>query len=333
MSEFSTIARIETLARRSAQADVVLGIGDDAAILELPRGEQLVAAVDTLVAGVHFPPGTALEAVGWKALAVNVSDFAAMGAQPRWALSSLTLPDPGAALAITRGLLACAKRHGIALVGGDTTRGPLSISVTLLGGVPRGRAVTRAGARTGDEIWIAGTLGDAAAGLACVEGRLESGSRDCVHFKRALDKPSPPLALGIALRRVAHAMIDVSDGVLADLGHVLRASASGALIDPSLLPASAALRRAVPDPVAREVLQCAGDDYTLLFTASKRNARRVARIAAECEVRVTRIGVMQARRGLWRKAGDAAPGRIPTTGYDHFVQDSRATRRRERQTD
>ncbi len=333
MNEFSTIARIAALAERSALADVALGIGDDAAILDLPRGEQLVAAVDTLVAGVHFPPGTALDAVGWKALAVNVSDFAAMGAQPRWALSSLTLPNPEGALAITRGLLACSKWHGITLVGGDTTRGPFSISVTLLGGAPRGRAVTRAGARAGDDIWVAGTLGEAAAGLACVEQRLEASPSDRARFVRALDKPSPPLALGIELRGIAHAMIDVSDGVLADLGHVLRASALGALIDLSLLPASSALRRAVPDPVAREALQCAGDDYTLLFTASKRNAPRVARIAAQCDVRVTRIGVIQARRGLWREAGGAKTIRIPATGYDHFAKGPPRNRRREQQAD
>lgn len=318
MSEFALIRRIAAMAGGADALDVRVGIGDDAAILDLPRGEQLVAAVDALVAGVHFPLGTALESVGWKALAVNVSDFAAMGAQARWALSSLTLPDPEGALAITRGLLACARRHGIALVGGDTTRGPLAICVTLLGGVPRGRAVTRSGARHDDEIWIAGTLGDAATGLACVEQRLEASPRDRARFIRALDKPVPPLALGIALRGVAHAMIDVSDGVLADLGHVLRASSLGATIDPSLLPASAALRRAVPDPAMREALQCAGDDYTLLFTASARNAARVASIAEQCGVRVTRVGKMQKRGGLWRVVGGARASRIAAIGFDHF---------------
>jgi len=317
-NELALIRRIATLARADAM-DVRVGIGDDAAVLDLPRGEQLVAAVDTLVAGVHFPTDTALESVGWKALAVNVSDFAAMGAQPRWALSSLTLPNPDSALEITRGLLACARRHGIALVGGDTTRGPLAICVTLLGGVPRQCAVTRAGARVDDEIWIAGTLGDAAAGLACVEQRLQASPRDRARLVRALDKPTPPLALGIGLRGVAHSMIDVSDGVLADLGHVLRASSLGAIIDPLLLPASAVMRRVVPDPVAREALQCGGDDYTLLFTASARSAPRVTSIARQCGVRVTRIGKMQKQAGLWRGANGARPARIATSGFDHFA--------------
>ncbi len=317
--EFGLIHRIAGLAAGTRSSDVALGIGDDAAVLDLPRGSQLVAAVDTLVAGVHFPLATLPAAVGWKALAVNVSDLAAMGAQPRWALLSITVPEPPAALALTRGVLACARRYGIALVGGDTTRGPLSVSVTLLGSVPRGRAVTRAGAQAGDDIWVVGVLGDAAAGLACVEGRLKANARDRASLVRALDRPQPPLAFGLALRGVASAMIDVSDGVHADLSHVLRASRLGATVDPVLLPESAVLRRVVSDPSEREEMQCRGDDYTLLFTAPSRHARKITAIAQHLGVRVNKIGATHQREGLWRAVTGKAPIRIAARGFDHFV--------------
>lgn len=318
-SEFALIRRIALLAGRTCVADVALGIGDDAAVLDLPRRSQLVAAVDTLVAGVHFPLETALACVGWKALAVNISDIAAMGAQPRWALLSLTTPDAGAALPLARGALACARHYGIALVGGDTTRGPLSVSVTLLGSVPVGRAVTRAGARAGEEIWIAGVLGDAAAGLACIQGRLQANSRDRAHFARALDRPQPPLAFGRALRGIASSMIDVSDGVYADLAHVLRASKTGATVDPSLLPASRPLHRVAPDAAARESLQCGGDDYALLFTAAPRYARRIGALAQRLGVAVAKIGMTHTHKGLWRVGAGQHPSPIEVHGYDHFL--------------
>ncbi len=314
-SEFALIRRIAQMARGGH--DACVGIGDDAAVLDLPRGMQLVAAVDTLIAGVHFPYGTQLESVGWKALGVNVSDLAAMAAQPRWALSSLTVPDARMALPVTRGLLACARRYGIALVGGDTTRGPLAASVTLLGSVPRGRAVLRSGAQAEDDIWVAGVLGDAAAGLACIENRLHPGARDRARLVRALDRPQPPLALGLALRGVANGMIDVSDGVYADLAHVLHASNVGATIDATCLPASPALSRSVRDAGAREALQGGGDDYTLLFTAPPRHARRITGIAGRLAVPVTRIGATHGHKGLWR-AGAGAAKLLDPRGYDHF---------------
>ncbi len=316
--EFALIHRIARLAARAPSPDVVLGIGDDAAVLQLPRGSQLVAAVDTLVEGVHFPIGTAAADVGWKAVAVNVSDLAAMGARPRWALLSVTSPDPRAALALARGAMACARRYGATLVGGDTTRGPAGASVTLLGTVPRGRAVTRAGARAGDDIWIAGVLGDATAGLACAQRRLHPSARDRASFLRALDRPNPPLALGLALRAVASAMIDVSDGVLADLGHVLDASSLGATLGAGPLPASRALLRAVPDVGARFAMQCRGDDYTLLFTASPRYARRIETIAQRAGLPATRIGSTHALRGLWREGPGLRPTRLVAAGFDHF---------------
>ncbi|MEO6064672.1 MAG: AIR synthase-related protein, partial [Lysobacterales bacterium] len=211
------------------------------------------------------------------------------------------------------------------LVGGDTTRGPLSVSVTLLGTVPRGRAVTRAGAQAGDDLWVAGVLGDAAAGLACVEGRLAASARDRASLVRALDRPQPPLAFGLSLRGVASAMIDVSDGVYADLSHVLRASGLGATFDPSLLPASAVLHRVVPDISEREIMQCSGDDYTLLFTAPPLRARKVAAIAHHLGVRVSKIGAMHQRKGLWRTDTGKSPRRIAASGFDHFATLSRAT--------
>jgi len=320
MGEFELIRRIALRAARQAmpRAGVVLGIGDDAAVLEVPRGEQLVAAVDTLVTDVHFPPATAPRDIGWKALAVNISDFAAMAATPRWALLSMSVNDPAVGAAIARGALNCARRFGIALVGGDTTRGPLSVSVTLLGSVARGRALTRSNARAGEDIWIAGTLGEAAAGLAIAQGRLVVGAREQTRLVRALDRPSPPLGFGIALRPIASAAIDISDGVYADLGHVLTASGIGAVIDPARLPASATLRRVVPDAAARERLQSLGDDYTLLFTAQPRRAARVIDAATKARIRVTRIGQVAVSRGLWRTRADGTLARIPLVGHDHF---------------
>ena len=251
--EFDLIARIR--ARVATRADVVLGIGDDAALLAPPPGRQLVVTADTLNEGVHFPRGTSPADVGWKALAVNLSDLASMGAEPAWCTLSLSLPqsDPAWIEGFLDGFLDLAGQHGIALVGGDTTRGPLSIAVTAMGLVEPGRALRRDGARVGDEVWVTGTLGDAAGGLALLD-------REPVPALRArLDRPTPRVATGRALAGIATACVDVSDGLLADLGHVCARSHVAARIDVDALPASAALMEVIgeADRIALAFQHCA----------------------------------------------------------------------------
>ena len=284
LGEFDVIAQLR---ERCAlpRADVRVGIGDDGAVLRVPGGQQLVVAMDTLVEGVHFPRDTAAADIGWKALAVNLSDLAAMGAAPAWATLALTLPRalPRWLNDFAVGFARLARTHRVSLVGGDTTRGPLTVTVQAHGFVPSGAALLRAAARVGDAIYVSGTLGDAAAGLAVAQRRLVGTRKaDAAWLRARLDRPTPRVALGLALRGLAHAAIDVSDGLAADLTHVLDASRVGAEIDMTRLPCSSALRRATPDAAHRARWQLAGgDDYELCFTVPRRaQARIVQRSAA-----------------------------------------------------
>ena len=263
MAEFDLIARIRQ--RVASRGDVVLGIGDDCALLAPPPGQQLAVTMDTLNAGVHFPPETAPADIGWKALAVNLSDLAAMGAEPAWCTLSLTLPQADATFVdgFCDGFLALAAQHGVALVGGDTTRGPLSVSINAHGFVAAGEALRRDGARVGDEVWVSGTLGDAAGALR----QWKAGAPMAPALQARLDRPTPRVALGRALRGIASSAIDVSDGLLADLAHVCHASGVGAEIDVDALPASDALRAAFDADVRRTLQATGGDDYELCFTA------------------------------------------------------------------
>lgn len=349
MAEFDLIARLT--ARAGARGDVALGIGDDAALLEVPAGEQLVACCDALNEGVHFLPGTDPADIGWKALAVNLSDLAAMGARPAWALLSLTLPRADADFvdAFMHGFSALADAAGTALVGGDTTSGPLSICVTALGCVPRGQALTRAGARPGDAVFVSGTLGDASAALEHLRpmgtrhpGEGRSDDDFPMSLRDRLHRPTPRIALGQALRGVANAVIDVSDGLLADLGHIARASGVGIELDAEALPASAALR-ALCDPAER--LRCqatGGDDYELVFTVpSERWETLRATFPPEFRgalpitpspplageragVRgafpaVTRIGRVVAGEGVRVLDADGVPVDFDRAGWEHFM--------------
>jgi thiamine-monophosphate kinase len=318
-NEFVLIGQLRASVR--ARADVGVGIGDDGAIVRPRLRDDLVLAIDTLVAGVHFPARTDAAAVGWKALAVNLSDLAAMGAEPAWATLALTLPRGDARWVrdFARGFGALAKRYDVALVGGDTTRGPLTVTVQAHGFVPRGRALLRSGAKVGDRVYVSGTPGDAAAGLAIVQRRLRATVRDARALVARLERPGPRVALGVALRGVASAAIDVSDGLAQDLGHVLAASGVGAELDVDAVPASAALRRAAPERRARRALQLAGgDDYELCFTVPARRAARVAAIAAKLRLKLTAIGTIVVGRGL--RLHDAAGHEVasPTGGWDHF---------------
>lgn len=319
LGEFELIARLAartTLVRR----DVALGIGDDAALLRAPRGQQLAATVDTLNEGVHFPAATAPAALGWKALAVNLSDLAAMGARPAWFTLALSLPRTERVWvdAFARGLARLARQHRVALIGGDTTRGPLSITIGATGFVPARRALTRAGARPGDLIVVSGTLGDAAAGLAVVQRRLTLAHAAAKRRLIArLELPTPRIELGLALRGLASAAIDLSDGLVQDLGHVLNASGVGARLDPGRFPASRTLMRAVPSRTARLALQSAGDDYELCFTLPQRGAQRLTSIARRLGLPLTIIGSIRARRGI-EFVGPLATAAERAQGFTHF---------------
>lgn len=315
LREFDLIARIR--ARAKSRDDVVLGIGDDAALLRVPTDKLLVVATDTLNAGVHFPLETAPADIGWKALAVNLSDIAAMGAQPAWCTLSLSLADSDAAWldAFLDGFLALADAQAVALVGGDTTGGPLSVCVTVQGFIDGARVLRRDAARLGDEIWVTGTLGDAAGAL--VQWRAKQPVDPSLRAR--LDRPTPRIAAGLALAGVAHAGIDVSDGLLADLGHVCAASGVGAEIEVDALPASPALQAGF-DPVTRRNLQAAGgDDYELCFTAAIDQRDAIAGIAYSTGIAMTRIGRIVAGSGVHAALDDGAAWTPPSAGYVHFT--------------
>lgn len=313
MDEFQLIERYF---RRPApgSAGVEVGVGDDGAIVRLPPGRELVVVVDTLVAGVHFPPDMAPADVGYRALAVNLSDVAAMGAEPAWMTLALTLPAPDADWleGFAAGLWGLAERHGVALIGGDTTRGPLTVSVEVLGHLPAGTRLLRGGARPGDRVFVSGTLGDAAAGLGLPSPASDAERRLRSRFLR----PEPRLALGRALAgraSAAIAAIDVSDGLLADLAHICEASGAGAVIDEERLPLSAALLEVAGRERAAELALTGGDDYELCFTL----APEVDADDLSADVGVTAIGVMTPEPGVrLRRQGRDVP--LPAGGYRHF---------------
>jgi thiamine-monophosphate kinase len=315
MPEFDLIARIH--ARAETRSDVVLGIGDDAAILRVPPGRDLVVAMDTLNSGVHFPEDTAPADIGWKSLAVNLSDLAAMAATPAWCTLSLSLPQPDAAWVdgFLDGFLALAAQHEVALVGGDTTRGPLSVCVTAHGFVePRG-ALRRSGARVGDDVWVTGTLGDAAGALR----QWQAADAIDPVLRARLDRPTPRVAAGHALAGIASACIDVSDGLLADLGHVCRASRVGAALDVDALPASDALRSCFDRDTLRALRSAGGDDYELCFTAPMAARLAVESALQACDVPATRIGRITADAGeIALHDAQGAAWSPPRRGYEHF---------------
>jgi thiamine-monophosphate kinase len=303
------------------RADVALGIGDDAALLAPPRGHEVVVTTDTLIAGRHFPDDTDPQAVGWKALAVNLSDLAAMGAEPRWFTLALTLrmADPEWLAGFAAGLGAMARETGVALVGGDTTQGALSITVTAMGTVPAGKAVRRSGARAGDAICVTGTLGDAALGLRLLGeggGRGEARSADLEHLRARLNRPVPRVAAGAVLRDLAHAAIDLSDGLAGDLSHVLDASGVGAEIRANKLPMSRAFK-SLSEPEDRLELQVAGgDDYELCVCLPPDD---VAKLRKRLDVPLTEIGKVVKGKGLIVLDAKNKKLAIDPFGYRHFT--------------
>ncbi len=323
MGEFDLIERYFAKPAGSS-ALVRLGIGDDCALLAPRAGHELAISTDMLVAGRHFFPDVDPSALGWKALAVNLSDLAAMGATPHAFTLALALPEvvPAWLEAFSQGLFACASQFGCTLIGGDTTRGPLNICITIFGEVPAGTAVRRAGARAGDDIWVSGSPGVAALGLRVRSGELQAAGLDVASLFGALDRPQPRVATGVALRGLASAMIDVSDGLLADLGHVLVASGGlGAVVDVDALPMHASLR-AQPAALALQCILAGGDDYELCCCAPPTVRDRLSAAVAASGVTLTRIGITTAQGGITLIDRHGAPlqgiDAVRFKGYDHF---------------
>lgn len=313
-SEFEIIQRYFT-ATAGQRKDVIAGVGDDAAILCVPPDRVLVVCMDTLVAGVHFSSATTPAAIGHKALAVNLSDLAAMGAEPAWATLSLTLPESDAAWLeqFSRGFFDLAERYALQLVGGDISQGPLSVTVQAHGFVPHGKALRRRGARPGDLVCVTGTLGDAALALVLAEQSPPA-------LRRRLDYPEPCIAAGIALRDHASAAIDVSDGLLADLDHLLEADRLGAVLRVDDLPRSEAFLAAVPesDPRYLELPLGSGDDYELCFCIPERQLAPVRALLAAIPCAMTPVGVIESAPGIRCRRADGRR-HVPTAkGYQHF---------------
>lgn len=320
LSEFELIRRYFTYPAPHTR----LGVGDDAAVVRLRRGMELVVSTDMLLSGRHFFHDADPRRLGHKALAVNLSDMAAMGATPRWVTLSLALPraDTTWLQAFTAGFMQLARQYGVDLIGGDTTRGPLTICVQIMGEVPSGKALRRDGARAGDDVWVSGNLGDAALALAARSGRLRLAAREFAAVSRRLDLPLPRIELGEALRATARSAIDISDGLLADLGHICERSRVGAVIELAHVPRSTIMERYVDRAAGRAALLSGGDDYELCFTAPRSRRSAVERIARRSGLKVTRIGrIITARRGTGAVAiigKDGKPVVVRHPGFDHF---------------
>ncbi len=316
-SEFALIRKHFTRPARHTD----LAVGDDAALIRPSAGMQLAISTDMLVAGTHFFADTDPEDLGWKTLAVNVSDLAAMGAEPRWVVLAASLPAPDEAwiAAFAKGFFACSEAFGIDVIGGDTTRGPLNLCPTIFGEVPVGRAITRAGARPGDDLWVSGPPGRAALGLAQLRGEAELADGHRADCLAALHRPQPRVALGLALRGLASSMLDVSDGLLGDLGHILEQSTAGAVISESALPL-AALQAACGDAaLAFRACTAGGDDYELLFTAPAARRTEVEALALQLGLPLHRIGtITPASQGLCLQGHDGQLHPLAARGYDHF---------------
>ena len=308
---------------------VLLGIGDDAAIIAPKAGKELAISTDCLVAGQHFFENTDPYKLGYKALAVNLSDMAAMGATPRWVTLSLTLPrsliDHHASWLdeFSRGFHELAAMHQVALIGGDTTAGPLNICVHIIGEVNQGQWLRRSGAKPGDDIWVSGRLGDAALALKHQLGELVLTDEEAAHCLSALDMPSVQVALGQRLVELAHSAIDISDGLMADLGHILSSSAQSATVELASVPGSEIMKRYLPSPLAVECLMAGGDDYELCFTAPKENQSAIRQLGQELRVPLTIVGEIKPQETLkpeliiYGSKGEKTV--LEKKGYDHFA--------------
>ena len=315
VGEFELIAKyFERPARRA-----VLGVGDDCALIQPAPGMQLAISTDALVEGRHFLTTVPPQRLGHKALAVNLSDLAACGARPLAFTLALAMPrvDEAFLQGLSDGLFALAERYGIELVGGDTTAGPLNLTLTVIGEVPAGQALLRSGARAGDELYVSGRLGDARLALEAFRGRCVLDGAAFEQVRSAMECPEPRVALGQSLRGIASAAIDLSDGLVGDLSHVLRRSGVGAALQLDRLPRSEVLA-AQPIAVQHECLLAGGDDYELLFTAPPSRRDAVQAVAAQSQVPVTRVGHITAEPGLSILDADGRPVTAAVRAFDHF---------------
>ena len=317
-TEFNIIEKYFT--RPSQNTD--LGVGDDAALIQIRAGHQLAVSADMSVAGTHFLEGCPAYFVGWKSLAVNVSDMAAMGASPKWATLAIALPniDEAWLAEFSRGFFACADEFGVSLIGGDTTRGPLNISVQIMGEVPTGKALHRDEAKAGDEIWVSGTLGEAALGLAQLQNKLsenalsEAEKKICID---ALQAPQPRVALGLALQDIANSAIDISDGLLADLGHVLERSKLGANLYWEQIPHVNIINK-IDVKKLQNLCLAGGDDYELCFTAPASQHGAILAIGKNLNLKLSAIGETTQANGLNIYDKNHQAIELKSAGYDHF---------------
>ena len=313
--EFNLINQYFTVPTRHTS----LGIGDDAALISMGDDMQLAISSDMLVMDTHFFANAAPYDVGWKALAVNVSDMAAMGAQAKWATLAIALPEVNEAWLreFSRGFFACSAEFNIDLIGGDTTRGPLNISVTIMGEVPTGQAIKRSGAQVGDDIWVSGQLGCAALGLAHLQGKTHVPEDTLPTCLNTLHTPAPRAALGLALRSIATSCIDVSDGLLADLGHILKASHCGATLDLEKIPCIEYFKNDLDNAETQQMLLAGGDDYELCFTAPKSKCEEINLLSKQLNLAITCIASIRTDIGLqaYYKKNQIT---LLKQGFDHF---------------
>jgi thiamine-monophosphate kinase len=297
-----------------------LGVGDDAALVMPSAGMSLAISADMLVAGTHFFADTDPFLLGWKSLAVNLSDMAAMGAEPRWATLAIALPkvDTGWLSAFSEGFFSCAQAFNVDLIGGDTTRGPLCISVQIMGEVPLQQALRRDAAEAGDDIWVSGCLGNAALALHHLLGQHPISDADLQHTLPALLKPQPRVSLGLALREIAHACIDISDGLLADLGHILTQSGKGAELHFDRIPCSPVVQSHLDLPKVQSMVLAGGDDYELCFTAPAHHHDHIQRIGKQLNLQLTCIGKVTHAKPLVLLDAQGKPMQPEKSGFDHF---------------
>ncbi|MDP3086948.1 MAG: thiamine-phosphate kinase [Methylotenera sp.] len=316
--EFNLIKQHFTRPTRNTK----LGVGDDAALISIGTDMELAISADMLVVGTHFFADCDPYQLGWKSLAVNISDMAAMGANPRWATLTIALPKVNQVwlAEFSRGFFACADAFNVDLIGGDTTRGPLTISVQIMGELPIGKAVRRNGAKVGDEIWISGKLGDAALALQHLQTNLTLPKDAFTLCAKALHTPQPRVALGLALQNIASSAIDISDGLLADLGHILEQSNMGAVIELKNIPHSsyASFPVDLHDENFRTIVLAGGDDYELCFTASLEKHAEILKLSESIKLPLTCIGYITANSGLIVHGLENEILDIKETGFDHF---------------
>jgi thiamine-monophosphate kinase len=316
LSEFSLIKRYFTRATPGA----ILGVGDDAALLSITNGMELAVSTDMLVSGTHFFVDADPYMLGHKVLAVNLSDMAAMGAQPRWTTLAISLPseDETWLERFSSGFFALADQYNVELIGGDTTRGPLNLCITIMGEVPQGKALRRDGAQVGDEIWVSGVVGDAALALAHMQGKVELSEKIFKSTEPALHQPQPRVALGHALRDIASSAIDVSDGLLADLGHILECSKLGAEIHLNKIPVSNNLRPFLAQVWGQQCALAGGDDYELCFTAPAARHADLETLSEQLKLPLTCIGNIVPGIDCKIFAANGNVMKIEEAGYDHF---------------